>query len=445
MGCFSRLIVILLSASMILPALNGPSENTFDAASCPGIVRVALEATDDACADLSTNEACYGHVLVQAQLYAANGTIDFDQVGDTADVLAIESLQLSSMNTTNNEWGVALMNLQTYMQYAEPEVVTFLLFGDVAVENEIDPVAEITVTINANVHVNVRLRPSINGGAIGTLAPGQAVVANGRLADSSWVRVAMPDTGRVGWVSADLVSSQQPLDTLSVADGRAPYYGPMQAFALRSGVDDSLCPEAPESGILIQTQSGVAEVTLLVNGVDVQLSNATAFMQAQPNGALTIDVVSGWVNVSVAGATQTGFAGTQIAVPLDGSGYAAGPPTFPTPYDPDNVYSLPVGSLDNPVAILPPLTPDDIVAVMNSWNDTSSEPTDPATDPTGDPTIDPTGESTTDPETGDPDTGAEDPPESSPESPPGLDGVIPPGQGSLPPGQGGEPPGQAKK
>jgi RNA polymerase sigma-70 factor, ECF subfamily len=37
------------------------------------------------------------------------------------------------------------------------------------------------------------------------------------------------------------------------------------------------------------------------------------------------------------------------------------------------------------------------------------------------------------------------PPDTVPESPPGLDGVIPPGQGGTPPGHGGVPPGQAKK
>ncbi len=458
MGCFSRLIIILLSASMILPTINAPSDNAFDAASCPGVVRVALETTDDACAGLAQNEACYGHVLVQAQLRSSSGVIAFNQAGDTTDLLDIESLQLSSMDTTTGMWGVALMNLQTYMQYAEPEDVTFLLFGDVTVENQVQPVARIAVTVSATTYVNVRLGPSARAGAIGTLAPGQTVVAQGRLADSSWLRVEMPDSGRVGWLSADLARSEQPLDSLDVMEGWTPYYGPMQAFALRSGADDSLCPEAPESGILIQTPEGVAEVTLLVNGVDVQLSNATAFLQAQPNGTLSVDVLDGWVDVTAGGVTQTGFAGTQISVPLDASGSPAGPPVFPVPYDPGNVNALPVASLDNPVVIVPPLTTGDIVALVDSWNDPSTNPAGDTSDPvaaddlgtTGDGTTDPgtTDPGTTDPGTTDPgttDPGTADPGTSDPDSPPGLDGVVPPGQGSTPPGQGGVPPGQDKK
>ncbi len=470
---------ILLLALLMVPIQVSSQDNS----SCAAVVNLALDATDQYCSGTGQNQACYGHMLIEAVPTAGAGNFSFFQAGDTADLLDLQTLRLSSMDVNAGLWGVALMNLQAYMQYAEPRNVQYLLFGDVEIQNQSETLTRLDVSVSASAYVNVRLGPTARAGVIGTLAPGQVVTAQGRLADNAWVRVILPDSGRVGWIASELISTAGDLNTLIVADARAPYYGPMQAVALRSGIDDSLCPEAPESGLLIQTPEGVAAVTLLVNGVDIQLSNATAFLQAQPGGDLAVDVLNGWVDVTAGGATQTGFAGTQISVPLDVSGAPSGPPTLPVPYNGSRAQSLPVEILADPVDIVEPPTPNQITATVaarhaamqgngaqnqhqnqNQNQNQNGQATAPGQSGSlppgqggsppglgGDP---PPGQSGTPPglggnlppgQGGSPPGLGGDPPPGQGGTPPGLGGNLPPGQGGTPPGQGGTPPGQAKK
>jgi hypothetical protein len=111
-----------------------------------------------------------------------------------------------------------------------------------------------------------------------------------------------------------------------------PEFGPMQAFYFRSGVDDAPCAEAPNSGMLIQTPEGVASVSIWMDEVVIQM-DATAFVQAQPDGTLTINVLEGSATVQAQGETRTVVAGMQVSVPLDEDLGAVGVPGDPQPYD----------------------------------------------------------------------------------------------------------------
>jgi hypothetical protein len=210
----------------------------------------------------------------------------------------------------------------------------------------------------------VRQSPSLDADVITSLAPGQAVTADGRLADSSWIRVRLPNNGGTGWMAGSLLASTSGLDNLDVVTASSRYYTPMQAFTFKSGTNDALCAEAPDSGILIKTPEGIGKVTLLVNEVDIQIGS-TVFFQAQPGGDMAIRVIEGSVQVSTFDTTVQVTTGNQTTVPLDENMQAAGPPAPPTPYSQDDVRALPLVLLDEMVPPVPAVVQPVIAPEVN--------------------------------------------------------------------------------
>jgi len=106
---------------------------------CPALVTEALEAVDTFCEDTGRNQACYGNVQLEAEPNTGVADFAFEQVGDIVDVNEILTLQLSAMDVGNDIWGVALMRLQADIPDTLPgQNVTFIMFGDVTIENAAD-------------------------------------------------------------------------------------------------------------------------------------------------------------------------------------------------------------------------------------------------------------------------------------------------------------------
>lgn len=107
---------------------------------CPDIVQTALDAADQACASTGRNQACYGNVDLSAQPEPGAKDFTFNKVGDIVDVSNVKSLTLSPMDQADGKWGVALLRLQADLPDTLPgQNVTFLLFGDVEIENAVAP------------------------------------------------------------------------------------------------------------------------------------------------------------------------------------------------------------------------------------------------------------------------------------------------------------------
>jgi hypothetical protein len=112
---------------------------------CPAIIQAALEATDKKCATLGRNQACYGNVTLEAQPQPGIDTDElvFEKPGDLVNVADVSSLTLSPWDETQNTWGISLMKLQANLPATLPgQNVTFLLFGNVAIENAVESNAE---------------------------------------------------------------------------------------------------------------------------------------------------------------------------------------------------------------------------------------------------------------------------------------------------------------
>jgi uncharacterized protein YraI len=332
---------------------------------CPALVDEVVTAADAACAVAGRNQACYGNVLVEGQTRPGSPVQTFNQRGDIVDLLNLQTLKAHPMNVSNGTWGVAVLRVQANLPDTIPgQNVTMLVFGDVEIQNAGGATAT-TFPVTITTNTNVRTGPATNYAVLRILVAGASVMADGRLADGSWLRVRLDD-GQLAWVFAPAVISNGDLASLEVLspETNAPTYGPMQAFYFSAGVGDAACNEAPDSGILIQTPEGVGEIVLRVNEIDVLLSS-TVYLRARANESLTVSTLEGTAEIEAFGIRQVASQGTQIRVPLDADLRAAGPPQEPEPVIPEELISLPIEILPEPVTIpqpgeIPEATPEGV-------------------------------------------------------------------------------------
>lgn len=105
-------------------------------ATCPDIVEDALDAVDTLCGDLDRNMACYGNVQLSATAQIGVEEFEFSELGDIVNVSDIDTMELSPLDEDEGVWGLAVLSLQADIPDSLPgQNVTFVLFGDVTIEN----------------------------------------------------------------------------------------------------------------------------------------------------------------------------------------------------------------------------------------------------------------------------------------------------------------------
>ena len=92
----------------------------------------------------------------------------------------------------------------------------------------------------------------------------------------------LPDTLPGQNVTFILFGDVEVVNAVETGDVESGEATPMQAFYLSTGLGDSQCSEAPDSGMIVQTPDGVGEVAFTVNEVDVQMGSTVLF-QAVPD------------------------------------------------------------------------------------------------------------------------------------------------------------------
>ena len=351
------LIAIVLSILGV-----GLSASLAQDATCPIIAEEALETADALCDGLGRHEACYGHVLVDAVTQPGYSLVHFEEPGDTADVTVLQSLNLSPYNAETGAWGVAQMRLQASLPSVGSEDVTLLIFGSVAIENAVEPPTAADVTVADKPFIRVYEEPSLNAETSFWLGRGETITARERLVDGSWLRIEDTE-GKVGWIQATLVTSEDGVSQLNVVDPLQPFFRPMQAFYFESADDATTCAGLPPSGLLVQTPEGAAEITLLINEVNISLGS-TVFLSNSPNQGMVISLLEGQAVVSTLFGEETLIPGTQVTVPMNGS-TPAGAPNPPVAYGADLTPLLPTHLLPGEIQVAMPINPpsDDPVVV----------------------------------------------------------------------------------
>lgn len=316
---------------------------------CPVLVEAALQAVGDLCAVTGLNQACYGNLSLTAEAQPGFEEVTFEQPGDVARVASLRSLQLNPFDELNQQWGVALMRLQANIPDTLPgQSVTFLLFGDVQLENEVEATPSPLIRIQAN---TVLLgAPQPDGPLVGALIEGESAYALSQSADGIWLRVEQAGgDSRTGWIPAAMYGQA----------GELPIYDPaalkpMQAFSLRTGVAGVGCSAAPQDGILVQTPAEDIKIELTVNDVNIQLGS-TAYLQAQASSELTVSVIEGEGQVEALGQTVDVPAGSWVKIPMDDNLEPTGVIPPATGYQTNTLDNLPISLLPRPVTIAPPI------------------------------------------------------------------------------------------
>jgi LysM repeat protein len=114
-------------------------------AACDELVDVAVLTVGAACEGLGRNEACYGNRLIEVE-FQPDAQAQFDISGDRADLLAISRLHTTALDEVSGNWGIAILKAQANLPDALPgQNVTFLLFGDAAVNNPSPDMRAVTV------------------------------------------------------------------------------------------------------------------------------------------------------------------------------------------------------------------------------------------------------------------------------------------------------------
>ncbi len=326
------------------------------AETCPALVDNVIDSLEEVCIGLGRNQACYGNANITAVARSTALNFTFDQPGDRASVTAIERIALSPLDIEADVWGIAVLQIQANLPNTLPgQNVTMLAFGDVQVEDVSTTFAPVQLIATTTANVRERTGPSTNYATSGTLQEGISITIDGRVENSEWARVRWSATA-TSWVFAPLLQIQGDINTLPVVRDNeiiGPYL-PMQAIVFTSGIGNSACSEAPESGILFQTPQGTGQINFLINGVEVVMGS-TVFIQAQAGGELIVRTVEGTATVTAQGATETAATDQQVRVPLTDDLRPTGPPSAPEPIDEAVINALPLG-------VLPPLG-EEIVAV----------------------------------------------------------------------------------
>ncbi len=333
------LLLVLLLAGSLTTRAQPPADR------CAEVIDRAVALTGTLCGQTGRNQACYGNPSLRASPQPTATDFNFEQPGDIEAVAHIASLRLAAFDPDALTWGVALLKLQANLPDTVPgENVTMLLFGDVEVQNAISEPPP-TATVTATGSLNIRATPSTGGTILGGLRAGDATTADGRLADSSWLRVQMFD-GMIGWLAAQYVRTADNLAALPVfaPEDTTPTYRPMQAVYFRSSLSPSACPTRIDRGLILQTPGLAKRIQFTINGVDIQLGT-TLLVQMRDDGALVFTVLKGQAQISVRGVTQVIALGQQVVVPMDENLQPAAAPGDTAPITDKTLRTLPFALL----------------------------------------------------------------------------------------------------
>lgn len=304
---------------------------------CTAMVQQALSVANSACSMTQRNELCYGNIFGEVTPLESSAQLAFHAVGDVVSLYQVRSLELSPLDALNSLWGVALMQVQANLPDTLPgQNITFLMFGDVSIEDT--GYTQTGIMAAALQTVNVRSWPSTEGRVLGTIPYGSAVEATGRWVSETgdvWLRISYVDRViRTGWVYGNLFDVA--FNDVPLVDGTSRVLNPMQAFYFRPGIGQTTCNEAPASGMLVQTPSGVGMVNFSVNGVDVALGS-TALITMEGTERMHIALLEGRSMVSAGGVHRYLVPGTTLAIDLRPNAAGFATLSMPEPLETDSL------------------------------------------------------------------------------------------------------------
>jgi hypothetical protein len=356
--------VLLLALVFIVAPHAGLAQN--DAGTCPALVTQALDALGQNCDLLDRNSACYGYNRVDATFTDAQSENFFSTPADRAALQNLQTIETAPLDVNQEFWGIAVLNVQANVPNTLPgQAVTFILLGDVELENAVAPEDVIEpadpITIVTAIGANIRSAPTANANLIGSAPAATELPADGLSPDGNWLRVLF-ESG-TGWISREVI---EPVDVSGLPTIDRESRTPMQSFYFSTGFGDPTCNEAPPSLLVVQGPNNVS-VDITANGADINIGSTIALM-ILPGNQLQLIVVSGEAKVGNVIVPE----GFKITAPLSEDGKTVvGPPQNFAPLTQEDLNNLqplenlPANLLHYAIE-LPTL--EEIQAILNFYN-----------------------------------------------------------------------------
>jgi hypothetical protein len=303
---------------------------------CPANILLTLARTGAVCRGLPRDTACYGGGAMTAQVRSGVFAVD----GDRLDAEQIDNIT----SVTQPTWSAALLNLQLSLTDVNQSDNVALLYGAATWRNLVPVATEFLV--DATAEINIRAVPLPDAEILRVLPVMSSVLAHGRTADNRWIRVTIPQTNRVGWVTIDSLSLDNDINALTVYDEAQysdPRYLPFQISTLQTAVNDAPCDGAPNSGLLLQTPNTQQIVRFNINGLQFD-AFATLWLQATPDEML-VTMLYGNAEVAALGGRTYVPAGARLRVPLGADGLVSVAPSNAEPLDSAAIATLPLDVL----------------------------------------------------------------------------------------------------
>ena len=289
-----NLAIIIGFFAIFLLSWTVSAQQTDDDGTCPALVQRAILEMGENCNNLLRNSACYGYDRVNAVFNEEIPSGFFTAPADRAELVRIDSLETAPLDLENETWGVAVMSVQANLPNTLPgQAVTFVLMGDSAIENAVDPnqaqpyIVPVVLTLPDDTDGFSVADP--NATVIDIIPAGTQVLADSR-DDIGWVRVVYNDMPL--WIRGESVPDVMGLEALPILD--ADSFTPMQAFYFSTGVGQATCNDAPNV-ISVQSPDGI-EVALNVNGADISIGSLIT-MQSVAEGEMVFSVHEGHLDV----------------------------------------------------------------------------------------------------------------------------------------------------
>jgi len=278
LGLTFLLLILLLAPQMAL---------TQDASlSCAPIIDQGFAQLQENCDGLNNGAACFAFDSV-----TATGDSALSQPGDVANLSGIQTISTAALDPTNEQWGIALLNVQANVPAElEDQGVRFLLLGDVQVENAVAPenTMEVSepITVTTMVGANLRSGASTDARVIASVPAGTELQADGLSRDEQWLRVF--EDGSIAWISRSVVAGEG-LDSLPIWGGES--RTTMQDFYFHTGNGLAECDGALPALLVIQGPQDIP-VNLRINGVDIRLDSTIA-LWITPDNEMSLMVLEG--------------------------------------------------------------------------------------------------------------------------------------------------------
>jgi hypothetical protein len=283
---FAPLLVVLCLSLKVL------AQSDF----CAEFLLPTLEEVSATCQGMGRNEICYGNNEVEAT-FVDESAVSFAQPSDIAPVPLLNSLQTSAYDSATGHFGLAVMQVQAsnIPNTLPGQVLTFLLMGDVQVQNAVsaeeafvpvEPIEVFTATA-----ANIRVEPSSSSAIAWSMSANSSLAIDARNEAGDWFRVI--GTEQTAWISTTVLIPNEAMSSLPVFT-RASRTA-MQAFYFEAGIGSPSCQEAPNQ-LIIQGPAGY-ETNLTINGAELRIGSTIALSQPAEN-VLRISVLDGYTIVN---------------------------------------------------------------------------------------------------------------------------------------------------